>query len=165
MVYQVSNYFIHICRIDSTVEQPKVKTPINIEERFYIERSEIMFDRDGELGRGGSAVLLKGDFKNCKVAIKKHLGKPNRRNIQLLEEEASMLLSLNHPNIVTCHGLCKDNMLVLVLEQAGVTIEIDGANYVNHSLRDLLDNYQALFPFLEVGLYALHQVSIVYFST
>ena len=120
--------------------------------------SDLIIERNEELGQGGSAVLLKGSFNNDIVAVKRYFGSRNRKTIRLLEEEASMILSLDHPNIVKCHGLCTDKIMALVLEQAGIIIKLDDIIYTNYSLRDLLDNYQSSFPIYKVGLTALHQV-------
>ena len=150
--------------INSRVVSPKKETPIVIDERYYIKRDELTIIEGEYLGEGGAASLLKGRFCGDNVAIKRYSGKQSAKTTRLLEQEACMLLSLQHPNIVQCFGLCKEGILALVLEQAGFSIKIGDDIFPNHSLRDLLDNYEQHFPFYKVGLTALHQVHNLYIN-
>jgi serine/threonine protein kinase len=88
----------------------KQKLPRFLDITPEIEASEIELDDKNVLGAGGYGAVFQASYKGALVAVKALLGidstTPAPANVvKMMRREATIMCSLNHPNIIRVHGI------------------------------------------------------------
>jgi serine/threonine protein kinase len=84
----------------------------NIEENWYIDKSEIQLEPDAVLGKGAWGQVIKGKCRGKDVAVKR-LTSISSEALEQLKNEAKTMASVQHENVLLFMGLCiEEPMLV-----------------------------------------------------
>lgn len=88
----------------------KQKLPRFLDITPEIEASEIEVDSENVLGAGGYGTIFQASYNGTPVALKALLGINNKTAapanvVKMMRREATIMCSLNHPNIIRVHGI------------------------------------------------------------
>ncbi|KAH9293992.1 hypothetical protein KI387_040804 [Taxus chinensis] len=109
-----------IMAVDSTGRQnhrPNDDNPVHIRTYAMWEVLKATDNFTNKVGEGGFGVVYRANLEDNSIGAVKRATKRGIGNQQIFKEELSVLLRLNHPNLVNLIGLCfKKGEQILVFE-------------------------------------------------